>query len=195
MSPHTQSPIAPTPKQMSYLKALAEQTGTSFTVPKTRREAGSEIERLKSLKASRGTYVEMPRTPHAAEQPYATEQKPGEVSGYGSTASRRTPAPEHPAPARGKADGEPLELARYTTKSGERRALYGIRVDRKPRIIDAAAEGTGRVYTVETDLHEEGGAGEVKALVEDYIARARELGGIPMARSPRRGPGQAASDA
>jgi hypothetical protein len=195
MSSHTQSPIAPTPRQMSYLKALAEQTGTSFTVPRTRREAGSEIERLRQLKASRGRYVELPRAPHAAEQPYATRERPGEVSGYGSSASRRDPAPERPAPARGKADGEPLELARYTTKAGEQRALYGVRVEGEPRIIDAAAEGRGRIYTVEEELCEKGGYGEVKALVADYIAQAEQLGRIPMARSPRRKREQVAADA
>ena len=70
--------------------------------------------------------------------------------------------------------------------SGEHRALYGIRVDGKPRIIDAAAEGTGRIYTVEQDLQEKGGYGEVKALVADYLEQAGELGRIPMAPAPRR---------
>jgi len=59
-------------------------------------------------------------------------------------------------------------------------------VDGKPRIIDAAAERAGRIYTVEDDLREKGGYGEVKALVADYLAQAQALGRIPMARSGHR---------
>ncbi len=78
-----------------------------------------------------------------------------------------------------------MELGRYETSAGEQRALYGIRIDGKPRIIDAAAEGRGRIYTVEEDLCEKGGAGEVKGLVANYIAEAEQLGRIPMAKNPR----------
>jgi hypothetical protein len=77
-----------------------------------------------------------------------------------------------------------MELGRYETTTGEKRALYGIRIEGKPRIIDAAAEGRGRIYTVEEDLVEKGGAGEVKGLVANYIADAEQLGRIPMASSP-----------
>ena len=122
-----------------------------------------------------------------AEQPYATEQKAGEVSGYGSSARRGDPAPQRSAPAQRRAKGEPLELGRYETSAGEKRALYGIRIDGKPRIIDAAAEGRGRIYTVEEDLCEKGGTGEVNGLVANYIAEAKQLGRIPMEKttSPR----------
>ena len=95
-----------------------------------------------------------------------------------------------PRSARRQRRGEPMasrwKLGRYETKIGEKRALYGIRVDGRPRIIDAAAENRGRVYTVEEDLCEQGGYGEVKALVSDYIAQAEQPGRIPMARTPRR---------
>ena len=37
----------PTRKQLSYLRRLAEQTGTTFAPPVTRAEASREIERLK----------------------------------------------------------------------------------------------------------------------------------------------------
>ena len=193
MSPHTSTRNTVTPKQLSYLRSLALQTGTTFSPPATRYEASREIERLKALKASRGTYMEAPRRDlDPAEQPYATEQKPGEVNGYGSSARRADPASQHSvptpvsAPASARAEGEPLELGRYETREGEKRALYGIRINGKPRIIDAAAEGRGRVYTVEEDLCEKGGNGEVKALVADYIAQAQQLGRIPLAASTRR---------
>jgi hypothetical protein len=184
MSPHTLVRNA-SPAQLSYLKDLASQTGTTFTFPRSGYQAGREIERLRALKQARGRYLETPRQElDPAEMPYATEQKPGEIIGYGATARRADPAPRCSAPAPRRTD-EPFELGRYETRSGEQRALYGIRVDGKPRIIDAAAEQAGRIYTVEDDLHEKGGYGEVKALVADYLAQAKQLGRIPMARSPR----------
>ena len=195
MSPHASAPSAASPKQLSYLKALAQQTGTTFTFPRTRRQASCEIQRLKGLKATRGHCLEAPRLDlDPAEQPYATEQKPGEISGYGASARRTEPALRGAAPAARRAEGEPFELGRYQTRSGEQRALYGIRVDGKPRIIDAAANQAGRIYTVEEELCEKGGAGEVRALVADYISQAEQLGRIPMARSRRR-PEQVAAGA
>ena len=188
MSPHASAPSAASPQQLSYLKALAQQTGTTFAFPRTRCQASCEIQRLKVLKAKRGRYLEAPRLDlDPAEQPYATEQKPGEIIGYGSSARRADPGPRCAAPAPRQAEGEPFELGRYETKAGEKRALYGIRVDGKPRIIDAAAEQAGRIYTVEQELCEKGGAGEVRALVADYISQAEQLGRIPMARSRRAG--------
>ena len=186
MSPHASAPSAASSKQLSYLKALAQQTGTTFTFPRTRRQASCEIARLNGLKAKRGRYLETPPLDlDPAEQPYATEQKPGEITGYGSSARRADPAPRHGAPAPRRAEAEPFELGRYETQPGEKRGLYGIRVDGKPRIIDAAAGRPGRIYTVEEELCEKGGAGEVRALVADYISQAEQLGRIPMARGRR----------
>lgn len=184
MTPHTSTPRTASPKPLSYLKALALQTGTTFTFPQNRRQASCEIERLRELKATRGRHREAPRLePEPAEQPYATEQKPGEIRGYGSSARRGDPAPPHSALAPRRTDGEPFELGRYETQSREQRALYGIRLDGRPRIIDAAADGPGRIYTVEQDLVEKGGYGEVKSLVADYLAQAQKLGRVPMASS------------
>jgi hypothetical protein len=196
MSPLASARSTATPRQLSYIKQLALQTGTTFTFPKTRRHASCEIERLKGLKATRGRYLEAPALDlDPGEQPYATGQKPGEIVGYGSSARRGDPAPRCSAPAPQRAAGEPFELGRYETKAGEKRALYGIRVDGKPRIIDAAADQAGRIYTVEEELCEKGGNSEVKALVADYIVQAEQLGRIPMAKSQRRGREQVAQDA
>lgn len=200
MSPLASARSTATPRQLSYIKQLALQTGTTFTFPRTRRQASCEIDRLRGLKARRGRYLEAPQLElDPAEQPYATEQKPGEIVGYGSSARRGDPAPQNsapaPAPARRRTEGEPLELGRYETSAGEKRALYGIRIDGEPRIIDAAAEGRGRIYTVEEELCEKGGDSEVKALVADYIAQAEELGLVPMAKSQGRGHGEVAQDA
>ena len=150
-------------------------------------QASCEIDRLKGLKASRGTHLEVPRHDlDPAEQPYATEQKPGEVLGYGSSARRGDPNARRLAPApapRRPARGEPLQLGRYETKAGEQRALYGIRINGKPRIIDAAAEGAGRIYTVEEDLREEDGNGEVRGARRGLHRPGRAVGQIPMASS------------
>ncbi len=43
---------SPTPTQLQFLRSLAEQTGTSFTPPKTIGQASSEIKRLLALKES-----------------------------------------------------------------------------------------------------------------------------------------------
>jgi len=187
MSPRTHARPASS-AQLSYLKALASQTGTTFTFPDSGYQAGREIKRLKALKARRGRYLETPQLElDPAEQPYATGEKPGEILGYGATARRADPALRCVTPAVRRVAGEPFELGRYRTRAGEQRALYGIRVDGEPRIIDAAAGQAGRIYTVEGDLQEKGGAGEVRALVADYLAQAQQLGRIPMARISRRG--------
>jgi hypothetical protein len=176
---------------MSYLKSLSFQTGTTFTFPANGRQASREIQRLLKLRAQRGRYLEASRLDlDPAELPYATEQKPGEIVGYGSSARRGDPPARRATPVAIPArqeESEPVELGRYETKAGEKRGLYGIRVDGKPRIIDAAYEKPGRIYTVQERLREKGGAGELKALVADYIRQAEQLGGIPMAKSRRAG--------
>jgi hypothetical protein len=77
--------------------------------------------------------------------------------------------------------GEHVELARYTVSVGER-ILYGQRIDGVVRITDRPADGHGRSYLVERAL-ELDGYGALKALVADYLAQARELDAVPMARS------------
>jgi len=42
----TQSPLAPTAKQLAFLRRLAHQTGTTFTLPRTRRHASGQIAAL-----------------------------------------------------------------------------------------------------------------------------------------------------
>jgi hypothetical protein len=202
MNSHTLTPHAPTFKQLSYLRSLAEQTGTTFVSPGTRRDASREIERLRALQV-RGR-VSFRREPSIAHDPivYGTAPDGSEISGYGACARWRTTPPCEPQSIRSNAGestslsrskralartgGEPVELGRYETQAGEKRALYGIRIEGKPRIIDAAAQGAGRIYTVEEDLIEKGGAREVKGLVANYIAQARQLGRIPMAKTPRK---------
>src|ERR1039457_5198518 len=119
MSPHASAPSAASSKQLSYLKALAQQTGTTFTFPRTRRQASCEIARLNGLKAKRGRYLETPRLDlDPAEQPYATAQKPEETGAPGPGARGGAPAPRCAAPAPRRAEAEPFELGRYETQAG-----------------------------------------------------------------------------
>ena len=65
----------PTRKQLSYLRRLAEQTGTTFTPPATRADASREIERLKARPttpaAEPGASAGPCRTPWRAAGPRA----------------------------------------------------------------------------------------------------------------------------
>jgi hypothetical protein len=171
----------PTPKQLAYIRSLALQTGTTFSLPRTRRQASREIERLKRLKETRGRHVELPREVQPAEQPYATALHPSEVSGFGSQATwgTRPPAIVRVAPQRRV--GELTELGRYEV-NGVERVLYGQRIGGCVRLSDRPASGAGRSYLVERGLERDGYAA-VKALVADYTQQATELGEVPMASS------------
>ena len=181
MSPPA-STSRPTDRQLRYLKSLAQQTGTSFVHPQTRREASDEIDRLLQLKKS--GHVPPLEATHLDERDlvYATAVQPGEVSGYGSTASWHSEpsgpvATAPPSPS----VGERTELARYPLPGGER-VLYGQRINGVVRITDRPASGEGRSYLVEREL-EHDGYSALKALVGDYLEQARRLDEIPMASS------------
>jgi hypothetical protein len=180
MSPRTSTPSQPTLKQLAYLKSLALQTGTTFSLPRTRRQASREIERLKELKASRGRHVEPSVDADPAGQPYATAVHPSEVHGFGSQASWTVPPPAI-EPGAQRRLGELAELARYEV-DGVERVLYGQRIAGCVTITDRPASGYGRSYLVERGL-EQDGYSALKALVNDYTEQARELGEIPMASS------------
>ena len=82
----------PTARQLRYLRRLAEQTGTSFTTPATRRQASQQIERLKQRSRSAGFERRADRQAVsralAQDQP-ASSVRDDEISGYGSSASWR----------------------------------------------------------------------------------------------------------
>jgi hypothetical protein len=82
----------PTPKQLAYLKALAQRTATSFAYPHDRSEASREIERLRQLPvltddrdSDAGRVLDSDRE----RGTYATAPAPGEIAGHGSSASLR----------------------------------------------------------------------------------------------------------
>lgn len=49
---HSTPQLAPTPKQLAYLRSLARRTGTTFTLPRTRRQASRQIAALRARPVS-----------------------------------------------------------------------------------------------------------------------------------------------
>jgi hypothetical protein len=180
MSP-SRNDSSPTPAQLRYLRALAGQTGTTFSLPRTRRQASCEIERMKALKASCGRHLESPREADPGEQPYATAVDPSEVSGFGSQASWHASPPALVRVALQRPVGALTELARYEVNGAER-VVYGQRIAGCVRITDRPAAGPGRSHLVEREL-EQDGYSALKALVADYVEQSRELNEVPMASS------------
>jgi hypothetical protein len=83
--------VKPTPKQLAYLKSLAEQTGTTFTYPTTSTQASGEIRRLKTQpRSGSGDRARERRdiTRDLAERPddAAAVRIGRDVRGYGSSA-------------------------------------------------------------------------------------------------------------
>ena len=179
MSSSTRTRRGPTPKQLRYLRVLAERTGTTLTPPTSSAEASREIDRLAALKRARGTHRELPDS--SEQVAYATAPAPEEVSGWGSSATWRSSSPPRAATARPSGVGQRTELARYHVNSGER-VLYGQRINGCVRITDRPASGTGRSYLVEREC-EQDGYSALKALVADYIEQSREVDEVPMADS------------
>lgn len=85
-------PNPPTQKQLRYLRDLAVSRGETFAVPRSSTEASAEIDRLRGRRRSS-------RADKAAERfgarviddrwAPATDVRPDEVDGYGSTARWR----------------------------------------------------------------------------------------------------------
>jgi hypothetical protein len=78
----------PTAKQQSYLRSLAKRTGTTFTPPKTKRDASAEIKRLKGLQRSAGHERAGDRDAvQAAPRGGAARVRHHEIEAHGSTAT------------------------------------------------------------------------------------------------------------
>lgn len=178
MSKSTDTGTKPTGRQLRYLRVLAERTGTTFTPPRSKTAASSEINRLQALaKAGRDMTSPIDEHEHPAQPSYGTAVSQEELLGYGSSCRWREPARRHPwVPQRTR-----KELARYVV-DGRERVLYGERVAGVARLADRPAHGSGYAYVVETDLASDGQCA-VDALVEDYLREAAKLGGIPMRSS------------
>ena len=91
MSQPQQTSPRPTARQLRYLRALAQQTGQTFTLPRTRRAASAEIHRMRKSTVDLPADVARERdqiTRDLQDHPQdATRIRPHEVSGYGSSAS------------------------------------------------------------------------------------------------------------
>jgi hypothetical protein len=182
---------SPSSPQLRYLRALAEQIGTSFSYPATRAQASSEIERLVKLKSGADRLsLDLPDNTPAESVHYATAVHSDEVSGHGVSAKWANGA-DAPTPA---TVGERTELARYRISAGER-VLYGQRVNGRVRVTDRpATPGGGRSYLIESGV-EIDGFEALKALVADYVEQARALDRVPMASSVLRQQSEFLADA
>jgi hypothetical protein len=170
---------SPSSRQLRYLRALAEQTGTTFTYPTTRAQASCEIQRLVKLKSGADRLpLDLPDNDESLH--YATEVHSDEVSGHGVSAkwANGVDAPYIASPS---AVGERTELGRYRVSAGER-ILYGQRVNGRVRLTDRPATPGGRSYLIESGV-EVDGFDALKALVAHYIEQARDLDRVPMATS------------
>jgi hypothetical protein len=82
----------PTGAQLRYLRQLADQSGTTFTPPATRRQASAEIARLKrrprSARFERGDDRRAVDRARPEQQP-ASSVRDDEIQGYGSSATWR----------------------------------------------------------------------------------------------------------
>jgi hypothetical protein len=82
----------PTGPQLRYLRQLADQTGTTFTPPATRRQASADIARLKgrprSARFERGDDRRAVGRDLGEQQP-ASSVRDDEIQGYGSSATWR----------------------------------------------------------------------------------------------------------
>jgi hypothetical protein len=82
----------PTDKQLRYLRDLAVSRGQTFAVPRSSAEASAEIDRLRGRR--RSSYADWAAERFAAREiagrwAPATDVRPEEVDGYGSTARWR----------------------------------------------------------------------------------------------------------
>ncbi len=146
----------PTPRQLSYLRSLAERTVKTFTYPQTFADAGREIDRLKQPPAGARTASCAGRAQEIADavargragrRPGAGGRDigPRQLGHLGAQPPPRAradvdrPAPKRTTPVVGKR----TELARYTVAEGER-IVYGQRVDGVVRVTDRPATPGGR---------------------------------------------------
>ena len=82
----------PSTRQLRYLRRLAEQTGTSFVSPATKREASRQISQLKKRPRSAG--FERRQDAKAVSDAFTDRQpassvRPDEIDGYGAHATWR----------------------------------------------------------------------------------------------------------
>ncbi len=84
-------PSKPTSRQLSYLKALADRTGQTFTYPHTAAEASAQINRLKNTRPSsrteRGVERKLIADQIQAGPADSARVRDDEIAGHGSSAT------------------------------------------------------------------------------------------------------------
>jgi hypothetical protein len=87
---HPEEAMEPTAKQLALLRALAQRTGETFTYPRTRAEASSEIRRLQQRRLSNRIERFLDRRDVARDLQTgagdAVRFRDDEVQGHGSSA-------------------------------------------------------------------------------------------------------------
>jgi hypothetical protein len=85
----------PTARQLTYLRQLANRTGTTFATPISRADASAEIRRLKRIACTGFTFAEL-KAEQVARRDHDDERLPAELAtavqdwetiGWGSTAT------------------------------------------------------------------------------------------------------------
>jgi hypothetical protein len=180
----------PTSRQLSYLKALAQRTGQTFTYPHTTTDASAEIARMKAVAPTSRLERRIERKAIADQLQGgagdATRIRDDEITGRGASATwthhhdRPTPSQTSTVARETPIVGARSELARYTIPTGER-VLYGQRVDGVVRITDRPGQPGGRSYLVERGLETKD---ELEALIADYLHVAAETHQVPAATIP-----------
>lgn len=113
-STHSRSVRKPTPRQLRYLRFLAERSGTTFTPPRTVSEAKRLIDELKARKGT--PRVDIARERRQVADDMATRRgdgarvKPEELSGWGSSAAWAADAGEEPGPRVVHCEREPFDV-------------------------------------------------------------------------------------
>jgi hypothetical protein len=169
--------MKPTPRQLNYLKSLAERSGTTFAYPATKAQASREIERLKQRTPDTADQRRREReeitTDIAEASADAVRHTAEETAGHGATARWAHNTDPRPAvPANASATPQPAasrELARYRISAGER-MIRGERINGKVALSDAPVDHAGRVHLIERHVTS---TAELQAIVTDYITTSQ----------------------
>ncbi|GEM_PF-756705 len=163
-SPRSRSTRKPTPRQLRYLRVLAEQTGTTFQLPTTFAQARWRIDEMQQRKRTPRPDVQRERRAisddMATRRGDAAQVGADELSGYGSTATWTTDAGEAPGPrvvhckherydvyvgrGRGSRWGNPFKSPRGGSRD-EVIAKYERWLVRQPELMAALPELRGKV--------------------------------------------------
>jgi hypothetical protein len=175
------APAAPTERQLRYLRTLASRTATTFASPTTRQDASREIERLLSLSRPRAQGAEEHEWGTDEKSEYATAVDTDEVMGFGSSARWRSRPGGRTQRPRGGEGHEPrgVRIGSYRVSAGER-VLIAERSGDHIRVRDIPTRGNGASYLIE-QLSAHDGLPPLRALIADYVQRARQLDEVPMA--------------